>query len=303
MELRVTLQSLVNQALAQTRQPSDRLGVLQQQAATGKRLLTPADGPAQMEAVLNSNDRERRLDAYIANIQAARATLNQSVATLQDAAGAVQQARTFAIQGSQSTVPEQARPMLALQVERLLQHLLDLANSKYNGAHLYAGSEIQTTPFVVAATNALGEAQQVDYQGGAAQAPATTISDGQSVALFASGLDAFGDVFEVLIELRDNLRDTSVSGATISAQLDDLDRVHETILNAAGDQATELAALDTLQNQAGDLKLATQQLLSNLQDVNLPEVIVELQAQQNQLEVTFALLARMFDQSLLNFLK
>src|SRR5438067_128070 len=103
MDLRVTPQALISQTIASMRLTEDRLANLQEQAATGKRLLRPSDNPADAVTVLSVNATDLRLDTYLNNINGAQTTLNTSTSALQEASTILSQAREAAISGSNGT--------------------------------------------------------------------------------------------------------------------------------------------------------------------------------------------------------
>lgn len=115
------------------------------------------------------------------------------------------------------------------------------------------------------------------------------------------------DAFQILISLRDDLRNTRnlSSGdqiAAIQGRLSELERVHTDILNVVGEQSTSLQNLDGLETRVRDIKLETRKFISDLEGADITEVVTNLQSQQNQLRLTLAAAARLFDQSLLDFL-
>ena len=70
MDLRVTLQTLVNLALTNTRLQTGRLGKLQEQASSGKRINVPSDDPVSVAG-------RRRSEATLSNLHQARSPGNK----------------------------------------------------------------------------------------------------------------------------------------------------------------------------------------------------------------------------------
>jgi flagellin-like hook-associated protein FlgL len=116
------------------------------------------------------------------------------------------------------------------------------------------------------------------------------------------------DAFQILQALRDDLRNTrglspQEQSQAISQRLGELNRVRSNILQVVGAQSADLQNLQGLQNHLQDVQLQTRQMTSNVEDVDLTQVVVNLQAQQNLLRLTLAATAKIFDQNLTNFLK
>src|SRR5712692_271925 len=103
MDFRVTSQVTYDLAVAYARQHSDLLAHLQQEAATGNRLLRPSDDPLATVQLLSNQAQNLRLDTYQSNVQAAQATLNGSNSALLEAGNIFTQAQQVASEGSNST--------------------------------------------------------------------------------------------------------------------------------------------------------------------------------------------------------
>jgi flagellar hook-associated protein 3 len=193
MNLRVTLQTFVNQALAETALQTSQLSTLQAQAATGSRLQAPSDDPFAAATVEAGTTQTNRLQSYLSNIDDVTGTLNASVSALQDVSSIFNQAQSIALQASQSTNGATADNALADQVDQLLKQLLADANTQSNGEYLFSGATTQTRPFVVTQSDALGNPGQVTYQG-AAHTIAASVAQDQVVGPYLSGQEVFQSI-------------------------------------------------------------------------------------------------------------
>src|SRR6516162_3842894 len=166
MDLRITPQVIIDLALSSIRDHSDRLGQLQEEAATGNRINAPSDDPLATVQVMNLNSQNVRLDAYTANAQTATADLNQSVSVLQEAGTVLSSASQIASEASNSTNLPADFSALATEVDGLIGRMLQLANTNNSGRYLFSGTTPTQTPFAVAATNSAGLPTSIVYQGG-----------------------------------------------------------------------------------------------------------------------------------------
>jgi flagellin-like hook-associated protein FlgL len=185
-----------------------------------------------------------------------------------------------------------------------------------NGEYLFSGAATQTKPFVVTSTNAQGNPLTIAYQG-STDTTAATVNQNEAVSMNASGRDIFQnpstnqpggyDAFQVLIALRDTLRNTTMSShdqeLAISSLAGDIDRVNTNITTATGKQSAVLQNLSQLKTNLEDMQLSVKQTISNLGDTDLSQVVVQLQAQQTMMQLSFYGLSKMLNQSLLDFLK
>ncbi len=193
-----------------------------------------------------------------------------------------------------------------------------------NGAVVYLDTTA-VTPGFTGAVDAAG-AGTLSTDGGATEVPIDfsanqVVTDSRTGAVTnvntsnvrAAGTEALdyqgtADAFQALIALRDELRNTAKlspaqQNEALSRRMADIDRVRENALGVVGDQAASLQNLDALESRTQDVQLQVQKLATDKEGADVSEVVIHLQEQQNQLQLTLASAARMFDINLLDFLR
>lgn len=135
------------QLIANVQTSQNALGRLQQQISTGNRLLSPSDDPiAAMTALILQNELDRR-SAYESNITTNQGFLAASDTALGTVGDALNQAKSIAQNGLNSTLTDTDRTALANQVAALIQSVTNAGNTKYNGRYIFGGSYGDTPPF------------------------------------------------------------------------------------------------------------------------------------------------------------
>lgn len=115
------------------------------------------------------------------------------------------------------------------------------------------------------------------------------------------------DVFQVLIALRDDIRNTHGLSATdrshaISRHMTALDRVNNGVIDALGTQSVQAEYLTKLETRTTDVQLEIQKATDGIEGINVASTIAEVQKQQNLFQMSLQLTARMNSLSLANFL-
>jgi flagellar hook-associated protein 3 FlgL len=115
-------------------------------------------------------------------------------------------------------------------------------------------------------------------------------------------------LFDAFIALRDDLENVRGLSPTqqaqaISRSLDALDSVHARLLHFLGEQSATLAQLETLEQHLQDTQVELRSRLGELEEADLAELVVRLQAQQNQLLLVLGATAQVLQPSLLDFLR
>lgn len=303
MQLRITPQVTVANAVFNAQQQTNQLSILQQQASTGNRIQQPSDDPLGELQLLADQAQSNRLNTYSQNIADAQAKLNSSVSTLNQVSDLLTQAKSLALQGSNSTNSPEAYQALGTQVDSIFNEVVQLANTQQNGLYLYGGTASQTKPFTV---NAQG---QVVYNG-STQSFSEPIGQGQEVQTLYDGSQVFQsqNVFQILGTLRDALRNTgnlspSAQTAAVQQTLDSLNSANTAILNTVGQQSASLQNLQGLTQHFQDVQVQTKQQIANIQNVDITQVVIGLQEQQNLLQATLYSASHILNLSLMDFLK
>lgn len=121
----------------------------QNQLASGKRILSPSDDPVATSESLTLKQAIATVEQYQANATAAENRLNLEESILGQATEVMQRVRELTVQGMNATQTDESRKGIAIEVRQRLEDLLALANSTDgNGEYLFAGSQVQTKPFV-----------------------------------------------------------------------------------------------------------------------------------------------------------
>jgi flagellar hook-associated protein 3 FlgL len=166
-----------------------RLSKTQEQVATGRRILTPADDPV---GATRMQDLSRQLTAseqYLRNNDVARARLSLEEQTVADVSASLGRIRELVIQAGNDTVDYSSRQMIRVEIEGRVQELIDLGNRKDGqGDYLFAGLATLTQPFARVG----GTVQYFGDQGTRMQ----QVSETQRVVDGDSGFDVFGRVVE-----------------------------------------------------------------------------------------------------------
>ena len=158
---------------------------LQNQIATGKRILSPADDPAGAARVLDINTRIQQTTQFQTNADVATLRLEQEESTLVGIGNTLQRLRELNLQGMSGQYGDAERAFIAAEVRERLAELVELGNtSDSNGEYLFAGFKTTTVPITV------NTAGQIVYNGDQGQR-LLRIAPNREIADRDSGSDVF----------------------------------------------------------------------------------------------------------------
>jgi flagellar hook-associated protein 3 FlgL len=183
--MRISTALLFGQGVKAIQEQQAALARTQQQVATGKRILSPADDPAAAKRLMDLDQSLALTRQYTRNADTATNRLSLEDSALEGATNLLQRVRELAIQSNNAVLTDADRGALAEELAGRLGELLGLANTRDgNNEYLFAGVSTQTRPFSRAAGNTFS------YNGDQG-ARELQIAPGYHVRVGDSGADVF----------------------------------------------------------------------------------------------------------------
>ncbi|ACE84092.1 flagellar hook-associated protein FlgL [Cellvibrio japonicus] len=147
--MRVSTSQIYNIATLGISQAQSSVTKIQEQMATGKKVLSPADDPVAATTILQLNQELARTEQYKKNIDIAENNLNLEESSLQTIVSLVQRMRQIAVSAGNTAVLTQADyAAYAAEVEARMDELLNLQNTRNaSGQYIFAGYQSSTKPF------------------------------------------------------------------------------------------------------------------------------------------------------------
>lgn len=120
----------------------------EQQLATGRRILTPADDPVAAVQILDITEDLAQVDQFQRNGNLAQGQLALEDTVLADVGNVLQRVRELVVQANNATQSPETRRSIATEVEARIDEVLALANTRdASGEYIFAGFQAQSEPF------------------------------------------------------------------------------------------------------------------------------------------------------------
>jgi len=311
--MRVATNSFPNSLLDHLGVLTSRQARLQDQIATGQRIRRPEDDPAAAARILNYQDETRALRQYERNIGNLHDRAQATYTVLRELKKVSDRAGELAVLADDPDSPE-ALQAYAVEVTQLIERAVQLANTKWNGEHLFAGTRSDQAPFSI--TQDLGgNITGVSYSGNTSIAQ-SEIAQGVTLSTHTVGENTSGggprglfadsrfgaDLFNHLISFRDHLLagDTDAINSTDHQQLA-LDE--ENLLTHLSNNGVIQGRLEATQNAGAQRVQALEGEVSKEADVDLAESLVRLNQTQAAYQAALQSGARLMSLSLLDYLR
>jgi flagellar hook-associated protein 3 FlgL len=308
MTIRVTVGSASAGALAGLQTASARYADLQQQLSTGNLINRPSDDPAGTVRALELRGDLKRNAQYARSQADATGWLSVADTAYGQMTDLVQKVRTLTVQASNTGASTGASATaIANEITSIREAIVKLANTSYNGQPVFGGTTIYGQPGGPASPFEDNGTGSIVYKGDAGTVN-RTIGDQNKVQINQTGTAALGangsNLFDLLDALVTNLNTNGTpSDVGMPDPLGQVDAALNTLTSARAQSGAALARVEAAQTTAATDKISIKTNLSQIQDIDLAEVAIQVNTAQVVYQAALQTTANVRQLSLLNYLK
>lgn len=272
-----------------------RLAQIQETAIDRKKIRVASDDPAAAMQSMAVRSEQQANVQHSRNIINADNWLTTADSTMTSMLDVLRRVRTLTLQGANdgATSPA-AKDGLAKEIEALGEEILKMANTKFGGRSVFAGTSASSEAF---------SGNPVTYQGDTGTSVMRRIGtdfqvrvDVDGAAVLGSGA---GSLFDVVAGIVSDLRD----GTNTLGRIETLDARVQGITSALADvgarHTTVLRALDS--NESSKLSLEGQR--AGLEDADLADVLTSLALQESYYQAALGVTAKVLQNNLMDYLR
>jgi flagellar hook-associated protein 3 FlgL len=296
--VRITQQSASRTMLEGLQSNLGRMQRLQEQLSSGKQVSRPSDSPVKTAEAMQFRSEIRRNEQYVRNADDGMAWLGTADSVLTSSLDMARRARDLTLQGNNDTIAKESRLALAAEIDTLRDGLIGVANTTYLNRPIFAGNNDTTVAYDSAGTY-LGDDGTV----------LRTVAPDTKIEVNVTGKQVFGEgenqLFAVLQQIATALRESD--GAELHTKLDaglgKLDASTDRIITTLGTVGARYNRIETMRSNVDDKLIGLTTNLSEVEDIDLPKTIVDLQMQEVAYKAALGATARVVQPSLLDFLR
>ncbi len=112
--------------------------------SSGKKLERPSDSPQEFAEAVSLKDTLGSLENYDKNVDFAESWLKITESSINSMSDLLTRAKSLAVQASTGTISRENRMAIANEVEQIINSLIDMANTKYQGRFIFSGFKTDT---------------------------------------------------------------------------------------------------------------------------------------------------------------
>ncbi|GAC27178.1 flagellar hook-associated protein FlgL [Brumicola pallidula] len=234
--MRITTNLIYNQNLRSIDTNQGNLVDIQQQLATGKKLLRPSDDPVGAAQVIRLTEELDKITQYQRNNDLTSSALEQQETALRSINDVVNRARVLTVQSGNGILAGQDRKAIGAEIEQIRDQVLDLMNTRNaSGDYVFSGYQSSNQAFEF---NPSASGDKVSFLGDDGENQ-IQISDSVTLQSTSSGKSIFQEVFARLnFEVTAQSAGVSIETAKIDEQgsFDNFHKQNFDPVNAANNQ-------------------------------------------------------------------
>ncbi|MFP3906282.1 MAG: flagellar hook-associated protein FlgL [Acidimicrobiales bacterium] len=297
---RITNTTTSRAVLANIQNTARSLADAQEKISSGKQVRKPSDGPAQVLSALDHRNQIRRNEQLGRNVRDARSWLDNADSALTHSVTEMTRARTLVANGVNGASDAQGRFALASEIRTIAEGLVQTANTEHLGRPIFGG----TTGSDVAYDDS------GSYQGDQGKV-ARTIAPSVTVQVNRPGPEVFGtedagdpmngNTFQMLNAVADALEAGDLE--TARSGIDAVDAATARIERAQVEMGARAKQLDEVHTRNEDLAIELKSALAEVEDTDMVEAIITLQAQEMAYQGALAVTSKVVQPTLVDFLR
>jgi flagellar hook-associated protein 3 FlgL len=286
---RITQATIASTALRGLQGNLSRLQVLQNQLSSGKQISQPSDDPSGTVSAMTLRSRRTASEQYLRNIDTASGRLTVTDNTLTQLSDRLTAVRDLVVQARNGSLGTESQAAISANVTAIKSEVVDLYNTTYLDRPIFGGTIPGVT--TVDSTGA--------YQGN--DQPVTArISSDAVLRVDVSGTAAGANSVPGML---DTIASNIAAGSASDSDLSNIDAAASQVLQALGDVGARSARISTTRDMVDSHRLDLTSQISVNEDVDMPQAIMNLSAQQVGYQAALQSAAKIQQVSLVDFLK
>lgn len=305
--MRITNSMMINNMISNISKNQERMDKLQTQMSTGKKISLPSDDPVVAARALKLRTDVAEITQYQKNVKDASSWMDITETALSNIGDVLKRANELAVQSANGTMSTEDMKVTASEISQLKEQLIELSNSSYAGRYIFSGFKTDQKLLNSSGNYNINQNQSgtenINYE----------IGVGNSINVNVLGSDLFssGDPTATaggtpkMITVMDNLLTALNSGnnVAVSGIIGDIQSQQSNVTKIRADVGARTNRVDLTANRLDTDNYNFTDLMSNNEDVDMAEVIMNLTNEQNVYKSSLSAGAKIIQPSLVDFLR
>ncbi|TYS15173.1 flagellar hook-associated protein FlgL [Rossellomorea vietnamensis] len=301
--MRVTQSMLTGNSMRNLSSSYDRMGKLQDQLATGKKITKPSDDPVVAMKGMFYRSNLTGIEQYKRNLSELYLWMENSESGIDQANQGLQRVRELTIQGKSGTLSQQDQQAVAKEIDQIKQDLVNVADTQVAGRYIFHGTDVSKSPIAnkgLDNTRAPQVAANMDDP--SIDSYEIEVSRGVSLKANVSPNNIFSQkMFDTVHNIQKALENGDTAG--LDAELGSLDDIMDQLSAERSELGARYNRLEMVDDRLMQQEITASRVLSDNEDADIERVITELKTQESVHRAALGVGARIMQPTLMDFLR
>ncbi|MEH7225051.1 flagellar hook-associated protein FlgL [Bacillus sp. JJ1566] len=301
--MRVTQSMLSNNMLRHLSGSYSKMGKIQEQLMTGKKINRPSDDPVVAMKGIAYRTNLDKVQQFQRNMGEVHNWLDTTDETLNQVTSAMHRVSELLVQASTDTLTPNDREKIAVEMEQIQKQIVDFANTKLGDKYLFSGTNTLQPLFTGYPTtgnlnvNPNANSNKVEIE----------VFNGITLDVNVDGKTFFANstngVVAKLGEIVGTLKDPAKSGADLTGYLSDIETQMDNLLLLRAEIGAKQNRAEMMEYRLDSQEITATKLMSENEDADIEKIITELTTQESLHRAALSVGARIIQPSLIDFLR
>lgn len=316
--MRVTQSMLSNNMLRNLSSSYNKMGKLQDQLNTGKKVNRPSDDPVVAMKGIAYRHQVAKVEQFKRNVGDVHNWLDSTDAALDNAGQILHRARELMVNVPTDSMTHEDRKKIAEELKQLQEGMRDVANSKVGDKYIFSGTKTGSPLFINTKAHAdLNNDQKGLYGGqladGSYKLTADTdngvqrevkieVFDGVELQVNTIGHTLFGDIDKRFSDMIKQIEDPDKQ-ADLDTHIKSMDDALNSVLEDRAVVGARQNRAELMDNRLDLQEMAAKKQMSQNEDIDYEVVITDLMTQESIHRAALSVGARIIQPTLVDFLR
>lgn len=294
--MRVTQSMLSGNMLRNLSNSYSKLGKLQEQITTGKKVNRPSDDPVVAMKGIHYRTELNNVKQFSRNIGEAYNWLDTTDNTFDKIGSALQRARELMVQASSDTTTPDDREKINSELKQLREHVQDLANTKIGNRYIFSGTKTTTPPYEKG-TGYVDPAADPAFQ----KSIEIEVFNGIEIQINANPIELFRNIDGMFEQIETNI--ASSTAGDLSGHIEAIDNQIDDLLSMRADIGARQNRIELMDDRLQSQEIIATKQMSDNEDVDYEKTITDMITQESIHRAALSVGSRIIQPTLVDFLR
>lgn len=319
--MRVTQSMLSNNMLRNLSSSYNKMGKLQDQLNTGKKVNRPSDDPVVAMKGIAYRHQVAKVEQFKRNVGDVHNWLDSTDAALDNAGEVLKRARELMVNVPTDSMTYDDRQKIAQELKQLQESMRDIANAKVGDKYIFSGTKTGSPLFIN--TKAYGDLDQIqkdlyekvdddsfrlkaDANSGTQREVKIEVFDGVELQVNTLGIGIFDEIdkkFTTMIQDIEGDKNNQTSKPDLDKHIASMDDALNIVLEARAVVGARQNRAELMDNRLDLQEMAAKKQMSQNEDIDYEVVITDLMTQESIHRAALSIGARIIQPTLVDFLR